>query len=101
MRSLEAGQWQLLVSRAVKSEGAQLAGALAEESVTSQPRERLSPELRRAVWTRDQGRCARCGNRERLEFDHIIPVSRGGSNTERNIELLCEVCNRAKSDSIM
>jgi hypothetical protein len=100
IRGLEAGQWHLLVDRVIKSEEAQLAAALAEESGASQARERLSPEVRRAVWTRDQGKCARCGNRERLEFDHIVPVSRGGSNTERNIELLCEVCNRAKSDSI-
>lgn len=29
-----------------------------------------------------------------------IPVSVGGSNTARNIRLLCEPCNRAKSNSI-
>jgi hypothetical protein len=100
-RALEPAQWQLLVDRFIKSEDAQLASALAEESATSQARERLSPEVRRAVWTRDEGKCARCGSRERLEFDHMVPVSRGGINTERNIELLCAVCNRAKSDSIM
>ncbi|MBF0103144.1 MAG: HNH endonuclease, partial [Desulfobacterales bacterium] len=43
----------------------------------------------------------RCGSRENLEYDHIIPVSKGGSNTARNIELLCEKCNREKSDKIM
>lgn len=31
-----------------------------------------------------------------LEFDHVIPVSKGGSSAVRNLELLCEVCNRAK-----
>lgn len=56
--------------------------------------------VRQAVWRRDEGRCAKCGRRERLEFDHIVPISRGGANTERNIELLCELCNRAKSDRI-
>jgi hypothetical protein len=85
IRGLEAGQWQFLVDRVIKSQEAQLAAALAEESGISQGRERLSPEVRRAVWIRDQGKCARCGNRERLEFDHIVPVSRGGSNTERNM----------------
>ena len=29
----------------------------------------------------------------------IIPVSKGGSNTARNIELLCETCSRSKSAS--
>jgi hypothetical protein len=38
--------------------------------------------------------------RKRLEFDHIVPVSKGGSNTERNIELLCESCNRRKGASV-
>ena len=37
---------------------------------------------------------------ENLEFDHIIPLSKGGANTYRNIQLLCESCNRSKSDNI-
>jgi hypothetical protein len=56
--------------------------------------------VRREVWRRDQGRCVKCGSRERLEFDHIIPVSGGGSATARNIELLCEHCNRQKGTEI-
>jgi Holliday junction DNA helicase RuvB len=60
----------------------------------------ISSEVRREVWRRDQGKCTKCGNRENLEYDHIIPFSKGGSNTARNIELLCEACNRAKSASI-
>ncbi|MBA3370265.1 MAG: HNH endonuclease [Thermoleophilaceae bacterium] len=34
-----------------------------------------------------------CGSQERLESDHIIPVSKGGSNTEPNTQLRCERCN--------
>jgi hypothetical protein len=63
-------------------------------------RDRISEEVRIAVWRRDQGKCARCGNRENLEYDHIVPVSKGGSNTARNIELLCQDCNRAKGNRI-
>lgn len=63
-------------------------------------RETIPSAVRREVWRRDEGRCVKCGSRERLEYDHIIPVSRGGSNTARNIEMLCESCNRSKSDSI-
>ena len=63
-------------------------------------RQQIAEEVRIAVWRRDGGVCARCGSRERLEYDHIVPVSRGGSNTVRNIELLCEVCNRSKSNHI-
>ena len=53
-----------------------------------------------AVWRRDGGKCVECGSKEKLEYDHIIPVSKGGSSTERNIQLLCEKCNRKKSASI-
>ena len=41
-----------------------------------------------------------CESNENLEFDHIIPVSKGGANTYRNIQLLCEPCNRTKSAKI-
>lgn len=65
-----------------------------------QRREGIPSEVKREVWRRDEGKCTKCGSRENLEYDHIIPVVKGGSNTVRNIELLCETCNRAKSDLI-
>jgi hypothetical protein len=34
-----------------------------------------------AVWRRDEGKCVKCTSQEKLEYDHIIPVSKGGSNT--------------------
>lgn len=66
----------------------------------STSRERIPEKVRNEVWRRDEGKCVRCGSREKLEFDHIIPISKGGSNTARNIELLCESCNRKKSNRI-
>jgi hypothetical protein len=56
--------------------------------------------VRREVWRRDQGRCVECGSNEKLEYDHIIPYSRGGSDTVRNLRLLCELCNRRKGATI-
>jgi hypothetical protein len=63
-------------------------------------RTQIPEEVRIAVWRRDQGKCVRCGSRENLEYDHIVPVSKGGSNTVRNVELLCESCNRQKGNRI-
>lgn len=33
-----------------------------------------------------------------LRIDHIVPISKGGTNDEENLWLLCESCNAAKSD---
>jgi len=63
-------------------------------------RNNIPKEVQREVWRRDGGRCVECGSQENLEFDHIIPISKGGSNTARNIQLLCEECNRNKSNKI-
>lgn len=63
-------------------------------------RERIPESVRLFVWQRDEGKCVKCGSREKLEFDHIIPVAKGGSNSERNIQLLCENCNRQKGANI-
>lgn len=61
---------------------------------------KISQDVMDRVWRRDEGKCVMCGSREKLEFDHIIPFSKGGSNTYRNIQLLCENCNRTKSAKI-
>lgn len=71
--------------------------ALKGESFT---RERIPDDVQIFVWNRDGGKCVKCGSQENLEYDHIIPVSKGGSNTARNIQLLCETCNREKSNTI-
>jgi hypothetical protein len=64
-------------------------------------RPRIPEKVRIEVWRRDGGKCSRCGGREKLEYDHIVPISKGGSNTARNIELLCEKHNRSKSNNVV
>ena len=36
-----------------------------------------------------------------LEIDHIIPLSRGGTDELQNLQTLCYNCNREKSDLII
>lgn len=75
---------------------------LREEGIieVAKKREPIPQEVQDAVWRRDGGRCVKCGSQENLEFDHIIPFSKGGSNTVRNLQLLCQKCNREKSNHI-
>ena len=63
-------------------------------------REAIPEDVKLLVWARDGGACMRCGNTTELQFDHVIPVAKGGSNTEANIQLLCKRCNLRKSDKI-
>jgi len=60
----------------------------------------ISREVRQRIWQRYGGRCAECSATTYLEFDHIIPVAKGGSNTDSNVQLLCRMCNLKKSDHI-
>jgi 5-methylcytosine-specific restriction endonuclease McrA len=60
--------------------------------------------VRRAVWTRDEGRCAfvgargRCTERGFLEFHHVVPFADGGAATVENIQLACRAHNQYESD---
>lgn len=59
------------------------------------------PEAARSeVWRRDGGCCVKCGSKENLQFDHIIPVARGGATSVQNLQLLCQQCNRVKGARI-
>ena len=63
-------------------------------------RHSIPSDLRRFVFKRDKGKCVKCGSKENIHFDHIIPVSKGGSTNKENLELLCQDCNLSKSDKI-
>lgn len=60
--------------------------------------------VRRAVWRRDQGRCAfkgagrLCEETAFLEFHHVRPFEAGGEPTVDNIELRCRAPNQYEAD---
>ncbi|MDN2501025.1 HNH endonuclease, partial [Nocardia nova] len=60
----------------------------------------IAPDIKAEVWHRDGGRCVECGATHYLEFDHIIPLSRGGATSAANLQILCRGCNRDKGDHI-
>lgn len=69
------------------------------------------PQLRQPVdeWKRTRVRifqrdgyvCRYCRKAHvQLECDHVIPVSRGGSNDDSNLATACRPCNRRKSNKM-
>jgi hypothetical protein len=59
----------------------------------------IPQDVKIAVSVRDGGKCRICGSTKDLQYDHIIPWSRGGSSTDPdNIQLLCGYHNRLKRD---
>ena len=75
-------------------------GIISTDDDTNNFREPIPQDIQDKVWNRDGGKCVKCGSQEKLEFDHIIPFSKGGSNTYRNLQILCEKCNRSKRNNI-
>jgi hypothetical protein len=69
-------------------------------SIEGAPSRHIPRDVRQRVWQAYGGRCAECGAEDYLEFDHIIPVAKGGNNADPNIQLLCRRCNLKKSDFI-
>ena len=57
-------------------------------------------DVRRAVFERDGGSCVECGGNFDLQYDHVIPVSRGGANTVANLQILCAPCNQEKGAAL-
>lgn len=56
---------------------------------------------RAATFARDGHRCLRCGATDALTLDHILPLSKGGTWANGNLQTLCEPCNTAKGDHSM
>ncbi len=73
-------------------------------SPSTNPRH-IPKRVKRAVWERDGGQCSfigsnghRCGTREHLEFDHIVPVARSGESTVANLRLRCRAHNQFEAE---
>ncbi|MDP5277200.1 HNH endonuclease [Chengkuizengella axinellae] len=59
----------------------------------------LWKEISRKVFERDDYTCFYCGEKGGLlEVDHMMPISRGGSNDLSNLTTSCRRCNRQKRD---
>ncbi len=62
-------------------------------------RDRIYRRNRLIVLKRDNYICSYCGG-VADEADHIIPLSKGGSNTVDNLIASCSRCNNSKSNKL-
>jgi hypothetical protein len=61
-------------------------------------RRNITKAKRERIYKRDGYRCVKCGRADRLSIDHIVPLVRGGSKRDSNLQTMCEPCNVAKGD---
>lgn len=69
----------------------------------SQSKEHYSPEDVDVQFRSQKGLCWWCSNPldlEKFHIDHRIPLSKGGSDSIRNICCTCEACNLSKSNKM-
>ncbi len=99
---LEAGL-DLILSRQAKrrAQVARPRAPKADAAPVASEAAQVPAAVRRAVWTRDTGRCQWrldsgdiCGSTHRMELDHVVPRSRGGPSTAENLRILCERHNK-------
>jgi len=65
----------------------------------------IPAEVRRVIWERDGGKCTfrsesdrRCSSRRLVEYDHIVPIARGGQSTVENLRLRCRAHNQYEAE---
>ena len=73
------------------------------QPIKSFERTNIREEIRKEVFDRCNNVCEiqseYCTN-VATEIDHIIPVSKGGSNELYNLQGACSVCNKSKSNKV-
>jgi hypothetical protein len=45
-------------------------------------------------------KCVKCDKKDDLTIDHVVPVSKGGTDEYSNLQILCKACNSKKGARI-
>ncbi len=72
-----------------------------EKKIDLEQTRQIPGKVKLAVFKRDNGQCVKCGSKNNLHFDHILPYSKGGTSLKiENIQVLCARHNLEKSASL-
>ena len=74
------------------------------ERVKTKDRVFFSREKKEKILHKSKGVCAHCGKEldlETMTVDHVIPLSKGGTNELKNLVALCEDCNQGKRNYVV
>ena len=61
-------------------------------------RNNIKDEILSFILKRDREECVACGSKDNLQFDHILPLSKGGSDEPENLRVLCRSCNLSRGN---
>ena len=96
------------VSAGVKSSPSPHAGARPGTSTPHQNPRFIPAHIKVAVFKRDHGACVyqnvntgkQCGSTFQIQFDHVVPVAKGGESRIENLRILCASHNRLEAERV-
>ena len=82
----------------------ELHSIIACQGKLAQPERLIPPLTNQALFARDRNTCLYCGNPfsdAMLTRDHVVPVSKGGSDLWDNVVASCKRCNHRKGNRLL
>ena len=79
--------------------------AIKQNNTAKEKRKRkiIPNSIRTNIYNKAKGRCAICGKFipcNEYMIDHIVPLSKGGTDEESNLQCCCLICNQMKQDML-
>lgn len=71
-----------------------------DEQIQIFKRKGLSGTTKKDIHSKFNEECCICGSSDKLEIDHIVEVSKGGSNNKDNLRLMCLECHKKRHQNI-